>query len=82
MTPEQSKYFDEMEFTFGTQGWKNLIEDIQLRQTQDKDNLLNSKQTASDIQTLYGRNEVYSYVLSLESTLEEVKRQLKEGTYE
>lgn len=82
MTPEQTKYFDEMEFLFGLPGWKNVIEDIQIRQTQDKDNLLNSKQTASDIQTLYGRNEVYSYILSLEDTLKEVKRQLQEGTYE
>lgn len=82
MTPEQTKYFDEMELLFGLPGWKNVIEDIQIRQTQDKDNLLNSKQTASDIQTLYGRNEVYSYILSLEDTLKEVKRQLQEGTYE
>lgn len=82
MTPEQSKYFDDMERLFGSAGWKLLIEDLQLRQTQDKDNLLNVKQTASDIQVLYGRNEAYSYILSLESTLEEVKRQLMEGTYE
>ncbi len=82
MTPEQSKYFDDMEFTFGTQGWKNFIEDVQLRLEQEKSNLLTSKQTASDIQTLYGRNEVYSYILSLESVLEEVKRQLQEAEYE
>lgn len=82
MTPEQSKYFDEMELVFGLPGWKNFIEDVQIRQNQDKDNLLNSRQTASDIQTLYGRNEAYSYILSLESTLAEVKRQLQEGTYE
>ncbi len=82
MTPEQSKYFDDMEFTFGTQGWKNFIEDVQLRLEQEKSNLLTSKQTASDIQTLYGRNEVYSYILSLESVLEEVKRQLQESEYE
>ena len=82
MTPEQNKYFDDMELLFGLPGWKLFVEDIQIRQTQDKDNLLNSKQTASDIQTLYGRNEVYSYVLSLERTLAEVKRQLQEGAYE
>lgn len=82
MTPEQSKYFDDMEFTFGTQGWKNFIEDVQLRLEQEKSNLLTSRQTASDIQTLYGRNEVYSYILSLESVLEEVKRQLQEAEYE
>ena len=82
MTPEQQKYFDQMEYLFGQDGWKSFIEDIQIRQTQDKDNLLNSKQTASDIQTMYGRNEVYSYILSLEDTLKEVKRQLQEGVYE
>lgn len=82
MTPEQSKYFDDMDVLFGSQGWKNLIEDIQMRQTQEKENLLNSKQTHSDIQTMYGRNEVYTYILSLESVLEEVKRQLKEQVYE
>jgi hypothetical protein len=82
MTPEQSKYFDDMEFTFGTQGWKNFIEDVQIRQEQEKSNLLNSRQTASDIQSMYGRNEVYSYILSLESVLEEVKRQLQEAEYE
>ncbi len=78
MTPEQSKYFDEMEFTFGTQGWKNFIEDIGLRQTSEKDNLLNSKQTAADIQATFNRNEVYSYIMSLEKVLEEVKNQLRE----
>lgn len=82
MTPEQQKYFDDMEFLFGQIGWKNFIEDIQLRQDQEKSNLLSSKQTASDIQTLYGRNEVYSYILSLESVLKEVKRQLQEAEYE
>ena len=79
MTPEQVKYFDDMEFMFGRPGWKHLIEDIKIRQTQDKDNLLTSKHTASDVQTMYGRNEVYSYLLSLESVLEEVKRQLQEA---
>lgn len=82
MTPEQQKYFDDMEFLFGQQGWKNVMEDIKIRQTQEKDNLLNAKQTASDIQTLYGRNEVYSYILGLEDVLKEVKRQLQEGEYE
>lgn len=82
MTPEQQKYFDTMEFLFGQDGWKNFIEDIEIRQTQDKENLLNSKQTYSDVQIMYGRNEVYSYILSLEDTLKEVKSQLQEGTYE
>jgi hypothetical protein len=82
VTPEQIKYFDEMELMFGLPGWKHFIEDIQMRQTQDKENLLNSKQTASDIQTMYGRNEVYAYALSLESVLEEVKRQLQEVEHE
>ena len=82
MTPEQQKYFDTMEFLFGQDGWKNFIEDIKIRQTQDKENLLNSKQTYSDVQIMYGRNEVYSYILSLEDTLKEVKSQLQEGTYE
>lgn len=82
MTPEQEKYFDDMEFLFGQQGWKNFIEDITMRQTQEKDNLLNSKQTHSDIQTMYGRNEVYTYITSLESVLKEVKRQLQEQVYE
>ena len=82
MTPDQQKYFDTMEFLFGQDGWKSFIEDVEMRQTQDKDNLLNSKQTYSDIQITYGRNEVYSYILNLESTLREVKRQLQEGTYE
>lgn len=82
MTPEQQKYFDTMEFLFGQDGWKNFIEDIQIRQTQDKENLLNSKQTYSDVQIMYGRNEVYSYILSLEDTLKEVKSQLQENTYE
>lgn len=82
MTPEQQKYFDDMEFLFGQPGWKNFIEDIQIRRDQEKENLLNSKQTASDIQTLYGRNEVYAYILGLEDVLQEVKRQLQEEEYE
>jgi hypothetical protein len=82
VTPDQSKYFDDMEFMFGSQGWKNLIEDLQARQAQEKENLLISKATADAITQAFGRNEVYQYILSLESTLSEVKRQLVEGVYE
>lgn len=82
MTPDQSKYFDDMEFLFGSQGWKNLIEDIQIRQKQEKDNLLTAKQTTDSMLIAFGRNNVYDYLLSLEPTLQEVKRQLQEGIYE
>jgi len=76
MTPEQSKYFDDMEFMFGQQGWKNVTEDIKIRQEQEKANLLTSKVSSGDISVLLGRNEVYTYLLSLETTLAEVKREL------
>lgn len=76
MTPEQQKYIDEMEFLFGQQGWKNLVEDIQIRQKQERDNLLSAKTTAHDVTVAFGRNEVYQYLLSLEPTLQEVKRML------
>lgn len=82
MSPEQSKYFDEMDVLFGSQGWKNFIEDIQMRQTSERDNLLNSKQTSADIQASFNRNEVYSYILGLEQVLDEVKKQLVEAEYE
>lgn len=78
MTPENQKYFDEMEFLFGQVGWKNIIEDIQLRQEREKENALSNRMTAGDLAVSFGRNEVYQYILSLEATLAEVKRQLSE----
>lgn len=78
MTPEHVKYFDEMEFLFGQAGWKSLMEDIQLRQNQEKDDVVNTKMTSADLTRMSGRNEVYTYLLSLEATLAEVKRQLME----
>lgn len=80
MTPEQSKYFDDMAFLFGQQGWKNLIEDIQIRQTQEKENLLTKVHAQNDLAVLLGRNSVYEYILSLETVLTEIKRQLNEQT--
>lgn len=78
MTPEQLKYFDEMEFLFGQPGWKNIVEDVRLRQEHEKEVALTSKQTSGDLAISFGRNEVYQYILSLEDTLAEVKRQLSE----
>ena len=78
MTPENQKYFDDMEFLFGQVGWKNIIEDIQLRQEREKENALSNRMTAGDLAVSFGRNEVYQYILSLEATLAEVKRQLSE----
>ncbi len=78
MTPENQKYFDEMEFLFGQVGWKNILEDIQLRQEREKENALSNRMTAGDLAVSFGRNEVYQYILSLEATLAEVKRQLSE----
>lgn len=81
MTPENAKYFDDMEFLFGQQGWKNFIEDVQLRQKQERDTLLANKPNLNDMQIAFGHNQVYEYILSLEPTLAEVKRQLLEGTH-
>lgn len=78
MTPENQKYFDDMEFLFGQVGWKNILEDIQLRQEREKENALSNRMTAGDLAVSFGRNEVYQYILSLEATLAEVKRQLSE----
>lgn len=78
MTPENQKYFDDMEFLFGQVGWKNILEDIQLRQEREKENALSNRMTAGDLAVSFGRNEVYQYILSLEATLAEVKRQVSE----
>lgn len=78
MTPEQLKYFDEMEFIFGQPGWKNVLEDIRLRQEHEKEVALSTRMTSGDMLIAFGRNEVYQYLLSLETTLSEVKRQLTE----
>lgn len=78
MTPEQSKYFDDMEFLFGSQGWRNVIEDITIRQSQEKENVLTNRQTRDDMLVMFGHNEIYNYLLSLEATLAEVKRQLSD----
>jgi capsule polysaccharide export protein KpsC/LpsZ len=76
LTPETIKYFDDMERLFGSQGWKNFVEDITLRQQQEKSDLLRAKQTVDSMTIAFGRNEVYQYILSLEDTLNEVKKQL------
>lgn len=78
MTPEHLKYFDDMEFLFGQPGWKNILEDIRLRQEHEKEIALNTRTTSGDLSIAFGRNEVYQYILSLEATLAEVKRQLSE----
>lgn len=82
MTPEQSKYFDEMEELFATQGWKNLIEDVSLRQSQERDNLFAARRTREDHLISYGREEVYNYLKTMESLLDEVKRRIQEAVDE
>jgi hypothetical protein len=82
MTPDQSKYFDDMETLFASDGWKNLSEDLQMRQQQEKEDAFTKRPNLADMQAAFGRNQVYEYLLSLESTLSEVKRQLREEVYE
>jgi hypothetical protein len=65
-----------MEFLFGQTGWKSFIEDIELRMKQEKDDAITRRPNQNDLQVAHGRSLVYEYILSLEPTLAEVKRQL------
>jgi hypothetical protein len=82
LTPDQIKYFDDMERLFGSQGWKNFVEDIDIRQKQEREDLLQPRQTTDGITQAYGRSEVYRYILTLQTTLADVKAQLEGAEYE
>lgn len=75
LSPEQSKLFEDFNFMFGTDGWKLLIEDIKLKQDDIPDTLLSNKMTTEDLSFIKGRNDVYTYLLGLQSLMEQFRKQ-------
>lgn len=79
MDIEQTKLIDKYERLFAEEGWLEFVEDMKSRQTQIKELILNDN-TATE-RTLYhaqGQNFVYSYIISLEELVNNIKKQQAE----
>lgn len=77
---DQNKLIDKYERLFAEDGWKELVEDLKERQRQLKEILI--VDTSATERTLFiaqGQNSVYEYVITLESTIEAVKKNQQES---
>jgi len=78
MTPELQKYYDEQFSMMATQGWKDLMEDLD-KLRDELDNI----RTAKDAQQMHfrqGQLDILDLILNRRQTCEEVYDQLKEET--
>lgn len=77
MTPEQSKYFDDMEWLFLQPGWKTFIDDLTANQEALRACVLNVE-NEKDLFRAQGRNDVFNQVIGFEDTIEQLKTSLKD----
>jgi hypothetical protein len=76
MTPEQSKYFDDLDSVFGTVGWKVLLAELEQEIYEIQADALDAKDWDS-VCRLRGRAEAWAYLRNLEAVLDHQKAELQ-----
>jgi len=75
LTPDEQKYYDDLDEMFATEGWKNLIEDCTKEIYQLQADALEAG-SWDEVCRLRGRAEQLAYLVNLEAVTETMKQQL------
>lgn len=71
---------EKYEQMFATEGWRMFIDDIRENAATLFPALMMRVSTEKDLDFAKGRNDVYTYILGLENSIEAVKEQVKNET--
>lgn len=75
LNDKESKYIEDMQVTFQTEGWKSLTEDVGKRLEFLKIQLLNPKITSDEFRIAQGKADVLAELVGLQGYLEAVVKQ-------
>lgn len=82
LSPEQSKVFDAYDRMFATDGWRELVSEIKQNQDALKHIILAPESTRDTLWFCKGRNDVYKFLLGLQSLMEQARKAAEEPDYE
>lgn len=74
-TVDPERLMDVYEVLFAQEGWKELVDDLRERCEVQKTNLINSVSTERDLYFVKGLVYGYSYIIGLESIMEQARLQ-------
>lgn len=79
---EQTKVFDAYDRMFATDGWKLLLEEVEQNQKALTQIVLAPESTRDVLWFCKGRNDVYKFLLGLQSLIDHARKASEEPDFE